>query len=161
MANPSPNTGLALLHGDGLPTVVFPANSDGLYLGQKYENDLTGDLYVLRVVAAGDKNLRADWRWVGLVVANAAEVPATIQRGTVVLGANGVSAAIPATITATSRILATYKAPPAPGAGTVGTLVADTRIIGGGGSFIIRALDSAGAASAAFVGAEVDWAVIN
>jgi hypothetical protein len=92
--------------------------------------------------------------------------PTSVQRGTCTLGANGVSAKQVATITATSRILMSYKDPPAPAADTLGFLVAKNadRTVGlstGAGGFIIRTFTSAGVVAAGFVGATVDWEVVN
>jgi len=89
---------------------------------------------------------------------------ATVQRGTAAL-TNGVSPAIPATITATSRIFV-----------DAGTSVADAltvsyaaldadRVIGAPGSFVIRAFTAAGRevanTNAADQSTSINWLVIN
>lgn len=85
---------------------------------------------------------------------------ATIQRGTGTL-VNGVSPAIAATITATSRIVA-LKANALGGAGSATDLSvpSGTRIVGAPGSFVVQAVNADNTANAVD-DSTFDWIVIN
>jgi hypothetical protein len=85
---------------------------------------------------------------------------ATIQRGTGVL-VNGASAPIPATITATSRIIATkLDALGGAGSGTDLSVPSATRVVGAPGSFIVQAVNADNTANAVD-DSTFDWVVIN
>lgn len=84
---------------------------------------------------------------------------ATLQAGTVAL-TSGVSPAIAATITASSKIVGFLKTPSGGSLTVKFAALGTDRVVGAPGSFKLSALDAAGAVNAAD-GSALDWLVVN
>jgi len=55
---------LQKITGDGTPTAAgVPHNGNGLYLGAEYTNQLTGDIWILQVLAGVQEGNRSTWDW--------------------------------------------------------------------------------------------------